>query len=114
MKEIISDILVVERENSKVAVRFVSKDKSTALKMDNIRKQLIKIISKRGTNLVLDLEGIRFIDSAGFDTLNLIHRLGKKYQSTLTLTGVEIEVLEMIDLLKKYHVFHIQQIKPAC
>jgi len=114
MSEVLSNILVVHRENTKVSVSFGTEEKSSALKMDIVRKQLIKIISRRGTHLELDLAGIRFIDSDGFDTLNLIHRLGKKYGSTLTLKGVESEVLEMIDLLKKYHVFHIQQIKPAC
>lgn len=114
MSEVLSNILVIHREKSKVSASFNTEEKSGALKMADIRKQLINIISKRGTHLELDLAGIRFIDSDGFDTLNLIHRLGKKYSSTLTLKGVETEVLEMIDLLKKYHVFHIQQIKPAC
>ena len=114
MSEVLSNILVIHRENTKVSVSFRTEEKLSALKMDSVRKQLIKIICRRGTHLELDLAGIRFIDSDGFDTLNLIHRLGKKYRSTLTLKGVEVEVLEMIDLLKKYHVFHIQQIMPAC
>ncbi len=114
MNEVLSNILVIHRDNTKVSASFRTEEKSSALKMDSIRKQLITIICKRGTHLELDLAGIRFIDSDGFDTLNLIHRLGKKYGSTLTLKGVEVEVLEMIDLLKKYHVFHIHQIKSAC
>ena len=106
--------MVVHRENETISVSFRGENKSLILNMHNIRRQLISLISKRGTHLELDLSGIRFIDSNGFDTLNLIHRIGRKYDSLLSLTGVEHEVLEMIDLLRKYHVFHIQQIKPAC
>lgn len=114
MTDNLLNMMVVHRKNETISVSFRGEDKSLILKMNGIRKQLIKLISKRGTHLELDLTGIRFIDSNGFDTLNLIHQIGRKYDSLLSLIGVENEVLEMIDLLRKYHVFHIQQIKAAC
>ena len=114
MREILANILVIRQDNKNVMVSFKNTEKFTSLNMNIIRQYLTRIIRKRGTILETDLSGIRFIDSTGFDTLTLIYRLGKKYGSTIILKGVEIEVLEMIELVKKYQVFDIRRIKPAC
>ncbi|MBN2524317.1 MAG: STAS domain-containing protein [Bacteroidales bacterium] len=114
MREIFANILAVEREGLKVSASFMDTNKLTALNIKLVKQILVKLITRRGTQLELDMSGIRFIDSSGFDTLNLIHQLGKKYNSTFVLTGVEMEVLDMMDLLRKYHIFHIHQVTPAC
>jgi len=114
MREVLTNTLLIHKAGMKVSVSFMNTDKLTGLNIQMIRQVLIKLICKHGTHLELDFSGIRFMDGDGFDTLNLIHRLGKKYGSIVTLKGVETEVLEMIDLVKKYHVFHIHQIKPVC
>jgi anti-anti-sigma regulatory factor len=106
--------LHIRKEGKKASASFRNIDKITAVDANLIRQDLIKIICERGTRLELDLRGIRFIDNEGFDALNLLYRLGRKYGSTLALKGVEPELLEMINLVKKYHVFHVQQIRSAC
>jgi len=113
MREIIVNMMMVEREGLKVSASFTETNKLTYLNSKMVRQILVQLITKQGTQLELDMSGIRFIDSSGFDTLNLIHQLGRKYNSIFTLKGVESEVLEMMNLLRKYHIFHIRQVTPA-
>lgn len=113
MKE--KDDILIERRNAREAhVSFRNHGNLALLKYDYIRFALKELItSSYGTKLIIDLTGVKFIDSTAFDTLNLLSRLGRRYNSSITLTGVEPEVMEMISLVKKYSVFDINHIQTA-
>jgi anti-anti-sigma regulatory factor len=113
MKRGMVNFLIVQNKDNKVAVSFNNSDQLTKANMGVIRQYLTDVVANPGTILELDLSGIHFIDNTGYDTLNLISRIGRRYGSSLTLKGVGVEVYEMINLLKKYYVFDIQDIKAA-
>ena len=103
----------IERRGSReVHISFRNHGNLALLKYEYIQFTLKELIVKKGTHLIIDLTGVKFIDSSGFDQLNLLSRLGKKYKSTIALTGVEPEVYEMMKLVKKYTVFDINHIEP--
>jgi hypothetical protein len=60
------------------------------------------------------MSGIHTINEEWIDTFNFLSRIAKKYNSSVRLIGVEIEVLEMIQLIRQYYFFDIQHVKPAC
>ena len=107
------DILIERRGVREIHVSFRNHGNLTLLKYDYIRFALKELITSYGTKLIIDLTGVKFIDSTAFDTLNLLSRLGRKYNSSITLTGVESEVMEMIRLVKKYSVFDINHVQTA-
>jgi anti-anti-sigma regulatory factor len=107
------NLLTIRYNNRKVLISFRNQERLVVLKYGIVRQYLTDLITQRSTELELDLTGVRFIDNEGFDTLNILARLGRKYDSKLILKGVEKEVLEMMDLAKKYYVFDVKFIEPA-
>jgi anti-anti-sigma regulatory factor len=79
-----------------------------------VKQYLKKIITRKGTQLDIDLSGIHSINEDWIDTFNFLSRMARKYNSSVRLIGVEKEVLEMIELIRKYYHFDIQHVKPAC
>jgi anti-anti-sigma regulatory factor len=113
MKQTAVNFLITQNKDNKVGISFNNSDQLTKANMGVIRQYLTEIITNPGTTLEIDLTGIHFIDNSGYDTLNLLSRIGRKYGSSILLKGVSIEVYEMIKLLKKYYVFDVQNIDAA-
>jgi ABC-type transporter Mla MlaB component len=107
------NIVTIQYNSRKVLVSFRNQEKLDILKNTFVKQYLTDLITKRGTLLELDLKGVRFIDNEGFDTLNILTRIGQKYNSSLMLKGVEKEVIEMMDLAKRYYVFNVRHIEPV-
>jgi anti-anti-sigma regulatory factor len=113
MEQAAVSFLIVQNTENKVGVSFNNSDQLTKTNIDVIRQYITDIITNPGTSLEIDLSGIQFIVITGYDTLNLLSRIARKNGSSLSLTGVGAEVLEIMKLLKKYYVFDIQVIKAA-
>ena len=99
-------------EGKEVLVSFRNHGNLGLLKHGFIRFTLKEQVRNKGTRLVIDLTGIKFIDAESIDTLNLLSRLGRKYNSSIWLKGVEPEVVELLELARKYSVFDIQHVEP--
>ena len=108
-----NNIRLERNEGKEVLVSFRNHGNLSLLRHGYIRFTLKEQIRNRGTRLIMDLTGIKFIDSDSLDTLNLLSRLGRKYDSSIWLKGVEPEVIELLELVKKYSVFDIQHIEPV-
>jgi anti-anti-sigma regulatory factor len=108
-----ADIFTIRYANRRVLVSFRNQEKLDILKNAFVKQYLTDLITKRGTLLELDLSGVRFIDGEGFDALNILTRIGRKYNSSLMLKGVEKEVAEMMDLAKRYYIFDVRHIEPS-
>lgn len=79
------------------------------LNADIIKEIIEKDIFKKGknqnTNLVLDLKGIKFIDSYGFRILIRLARVSDIYNRHLYFANVSKEVNELVNLLKLDNIF---------
>lgn len=106
-----NDIKLERNEGKEVLVSFRNHGNLSLLKHDYFRFTLMEQVRSRGTRLIMDLTGIKTIDSASLDTLNLLSRLGRKYDSSIWLKGVEPEIIELLKLARKYSVFDIQHIE---
>ena len=78
-----------------------------------LKEYMKKIVCAGNTHLEIDLSGVHNIDNEWFDTFNFLSRLAKKYGSQVTLTGVESEVMEIIELIRKYYFFDIREVQPV-
>ncbi|MBN1949796.1 MAG: anti-sigma factor antagonist [Bacteroidales bacterium] len=96
-----------------VIVSFRNHGTLGLLKHGFIQFTLKEVIQEKGSRLIMDITGVKLIDSDSIDILNLLSRLGRKYDSVIWLRGVEPEVLELLALAKKYAVFDIQHVEPV-
>ncbi len=107
------NFLIVKNGRRKVNVSFSRAHKLNVLNSKVIKSYLLNIVSHPGTSLIIDLKGIDFIDSEAFDTLNVVSRIAKSYNSEITLINVSDDILELIDLVRTYSVFDIKNIKSS-
>lgn len=100
-------MLKIERKNNRFIVSFfkVSRLNTTISKI--IEKQLSQLLNENGAELLLDLQGIKFIDTSGFNTLHKLNGIAEKYNSRLILTNVSAEVKDLFRLLEVEDAFTV-------
>lgn len=92
-------MLKVAKEENAYRVQLFQVNRLNTLFSDLVREQLSELIRTRGTEVVFNLEGIRFIDSSGFDVLLEISKRARDSGSSFKLCNVGDDVRELISLL---------------
>ena len=64
-----------------------------------VKKEIIDFIEKSGKQVVLDLNGISFIDSQGFSALKAIAELARANERLFSLANLSEDVIELVDLV---------------
>lgn len=105
--------LLAEQINHNSEFKIMTPDSISMMSAEALKAYIKKIITQRNTRLEIDLSGIHNIDNEWFDAFNFLSRLGRKYGSSITLTGVENDVMEIIELIRKYYFFDIQAVEPV-
>lgn len=72
-----------------------------------VKKEIIDFIEKSGKQVVLDLNGVSFIDSQGFSTLKAIAELAKANEKLFSLANLSDDVIELVDLVGMKESFAI-------
>jgi anti-anti-sigma regulatory factor len=98
------NFLTVKHNRRNVNVSFDHIDKLNLLISEDVKVSLFNIIKIPRTNLFLNLDNIKFIDSTGFKMLNFIARVSRIYGSCLNLTNISDEIMELINLYKKFNM----------
>ncbi len=98
------NFLIVRQHRRNVHVSFRQADKLNLLISEDVKVTLFNIIRVPRTNLILNLDNIKFIDSTGFKMLNFIARVSRIYGSSLNLTNISDEIMELINLYKKFNM----------
>lgn len=113
MKQGNFNFLTVKNKKKIAYVSFKRISKLSVLNCEILKHSLIDIVTMPGTVLEIDLSGIKFIDSSGFDLLNIVSRMARKYSSQVVLKNAGSEVMELIELVKKHAVLDIKNIQPV-
>ena len=93
-------MLKIAREGNQCRVELFQVNRLNTLFSELVKDQLRELIEVPDAEVVFNLEGIRFIDSSGFDVLIEITDLAGKYGSQFKLCNVSDEVRELIILLE--------------
>jgi anti-anti-sigma factor len=93
-------MLKIAKEGSQCRVELFQVNKLNTLFSDLVRMQLRELIEVPGMEVVFNLEGVRFIDSSGFDVLMEISDRARACGSQFKLCNVSGDVKELIILLK--------------
>ena len=72
---------------------------------ETIEKDIFKADRNQKINLILNLKGIKFIDSYGFRILIKLIRISEIYNKPLYFANISREIDELINLLKLENIF---------
>ena len=92
-------MLKIEKNGNQYTVQLFQVNKLNTLFSDLVGDQLRVLAQESGSEILFNLEGIRFIDSSGFRVLIEISELAKKSGSRFKLCNLTEDVKELLNLL---------------
>jgi anti-anti-sigma factor len=93
-------MLKIVREDNHCSVELFQVNRLNTLFSELVKQQLQELVEEPGTSVVFNLEGIRFIDTAGFTVLLEITKHATRYGSQFKLCNVTDDVRELIILME--------------
>lgn len=106
-------MLKLDNIGNVMVVSFNLDSKINVTVSQKIKVEVTKLINPH-SKLVMNLEGINYIDSTGFGMLLSILRTCKNNQSLLKLCNISPEVMELVKLLQLQTVFDIRNSLDDC
>ena len=100
-------MLKSEKINNIVVITFESIDRLNALISEPIKEELNNYFSKPNTKLILNLKGIKFIDSSGFGVFLSVMKNANNNSGSFKMCCISAEVMELFKLLQLHNVFEI-------
>ena len=100
-------MLKTEKINNVVVVSFEDTDKFNALISEPVKTELNSFFNKPNTKLILNLGGIKFIDSSGFGVFLSVMKTANNNYGFFKICNISNEVMELFKLLQLHNVFEI-------
>jgi anti-sigma B factor antagonist len=102
-----------EKKNNIDIISFTI-NKINALITDEIRECINKIFDHSGSKVIIDLQGVEYIDSSGFGCFLSAMRSARNNYSILKFANPEPHVLELFHSLRLQTVFQIYDDIDTC
>jgi anti-sigma B factor antagonist len=106
-------MIKIERKD-KIDIISFSVDKIDALITDEIRELINKVFENSLSKVIINLQGVEYIDSSGFSCFLSILRTAKNNYSILKFTNPEPRVMELFQTLHLHTVFEIYHDLELC
>lgn len=100
-------MLKVQKADEEYIVSLFQVNRFNTLFSDLVKNQLEELLSNPGNTVVFNLYGIRFIDSAGFNTLKEAVLLSQKSGSEFKLCNLHEDVKELMTLVNMDNFFQV-------
>lgn len=104
---------ITKSENVHIA-KFANISRFNTVIAQPVRDELSRIVSFPGAKLVLDLDGIKFIDSSAFGALLAVLNTSRACGSTFKLCNTSPEISELIKVMQLDTVFPIVSSREEC
>lgn len=88
-------------------MKFNDTNRFNALISEPVKEELKSFFSTPNTKLVLNLEGIEFIDSTGFGVFLSVMKTANNNYGYFKIANISNEVMELFKLLQLHNVFEI-------
>ena len=95
-------------------VTFNGVTRFNALITESVKLELNSFFSKPGSRLILDLDGINFIDSTGFGVFLSVMKTANNSHGQFKICNIASEVMELFKLLQLHNVFEIYGNRNDC
>ncbi len=100
-------MLQIKQKKKTFQVSLRKTSRINTLIADTIREELTGIVSVPGRTVIFSMQGIKFIDSNGFEAILTIVKRSQDSGSIFKICDVSEEVYELIKLMKLNVVFEI-------
>jgi anti-sigma B factor antagonist len=98
-------MLKIEKINNIIVARFDNIDRFNALITEPVKEDLKSFFNTPGTRLILNLEGIKYIDSSGFGVFLSILKAANNNQGIFRICSINAEIMELFKLLQLNNIF---------
>jgi anti-sigma B factor antagonist len=100
-------MLKIDQINNIYVASFENINRFNALITEPVKEQLNNIYNKPNTKLIMNLEGINFIDSSGFGVFLSVMKTANINYGHFKICNINKEVMELFKLLQLHNVFEI-------
>jgi anti-anti-sigma factor len=97
-----------------LVAKFIKQDRFNSLITEPVKDTLMGYFNKPNTKLIINLEGIKFIDSSGFSVFLTIMKTANNNYGKLKICSVASEVKELFELLQLHNIFEIYDSQEEC
>ena len=105
-------MLKIEKvDNIEIAI-FEDIQKFNALITEEVKEELATLFAKPNTRLILNLEGVNYIDSSGFG-VSVMKKANNNY-GFFKICNIAPEVMELFKLLQLHNIFDIYEDLDDC
>ena len=88
--------------------------KFNTLITEETKKALNDLLEQPGSQLIMDLKGIKYIDSSGFGVFLSAMKTAKNSDGTFKICHINPEVLELFKLLQLHNIFDLCNTLEEC
>lgn len=90
-----------------IVAQVKDSDRINAVVADQIKAELTEKVSVEGSEVVLNLSNVKFIDSTGIGVLISALKTARQNNSSFRLSEIQADVLSLLKLMKLDKVFDI-------
>ncbi len=107
-------VTVNKLENNIDHVSFINLDKFDVLVADDIRTELNKLFEVPNAKVIIDLKGVKYIDSSGFGCFLNTMKAARNNYGTLKICNIEPGVLSLFRSLQLHTILDLQDDMTSC
>jgi len=107
-------MIEVNEKNGIVIAHFPDQDRLNALITEPIKETLLAYYDKPNTKMVINLEGIKFIDSSGFSVFLSLMKAANNNYGELKICNISEDVKSLFEVLQLHNVFEIYDACDEC
>ncbi len=107
-------VTVDKLENNIDHVSFSNLEKLDVLVADDIRAELSKLFEVPNAKVIIDLEGVKYIDSSGFGCFLSTMKAARNNYGTLKICNIEPSVLSLFRSLQLHSILDLQDDLVSC
>jgi len=100
-------MIKTEKVNSIIVASFENIPRLNALVAEPIKEEFKSLFNKPNTKLIINMEGVQFVDSSGFGVFLSIMKVAANNYGVFKICNVSHDVMELFKLLQLHNVFKI-------
>ncbi|MDF1559393.1 MAG: STAS domain-containing protein [Bacteroidales bacterium] len=106
--------MVISEKIDGIEVISFKTDRINALNVDTIRPGIIKLFETPYTNVVIDLDGVNYLDSTAFAMILHLLRVSHSNYCSIRLCGLSESARELFELLQLHKALDIHTDRESC
>jgi anti-anti-sigma factor len=101
-------------KHDKIDIITFSSEKINALVTDEIKAEINKVFESLNAKVIIDLKGVKYIDSSGFGCLLSVMKSARNNYGVLKFVNPEPQVMQTLQTLNLHTVFEIYDDIEVC